>query len=125
MVAFHELLCELSLKGAGGLHFFHDRKLFLIWKILIIKDNNDVFPQSKHQFILLLSFPNDIFLLFPGGNFPLSNTHFHHTKAIRLKKDVPKKSCCSFGFCPNYLPPSPQFGHLVPLIFNIKNVDLF
>ena len=49
----------------------------------------------------------------------------YKSKVCWLRDSFTKKSCCSFGFCPNYLPPSPQFGHLVPLIFNIKNVDLF
>ena len=35
-----------------------------------------------------------------------------------------KKSCSSFGLCPNNLPPSPQFGQLVQLFLNAKNVDL-
>ena len=35
-----------------------------------------------------------------------------------------KKSCCSFGFCPNYLLPPPQFGQLVQLFLNAKIVDL-
>ena len=42
---------------------------------------------------------------------------------IVTKGRVPEKSCCSFGFCPNYLPP-PQFGQLVQLFLNAKNVDL-
>ena len=35
-----------------------------------------------------------------------------------LGEGFPKKSSCSFGFCPNYLDPSPQFGQLVPLFLN-------
>ena len=35
------------------------------------------------------------------------------TKIIPTREDVPNKSYCSFGFCPNYLPPFPQFGQLV------------
>ena len=42
-----------------------------------------------------------------------------------LGEDIPKKSCCSLRFCPNYLPqpPSHQFGQIVPLFFTAKNVD--
>ena len=29
-----------------------------------------------------------------------------------------------FGHCPNYLPPSPQFGKLVPLFLDVKNAVL-
>ena len=29
-----------------------------------------------------------------------------------------------FGHCPNYLPPSPQFGQLVPLFLDVKNDGL-
>ena len=37
---------------------------------------------------------------------------------IDMKRWFRKKgSCCSFGFCPNYLPPSPQFGQLVALLW--------
>ena len=46
---------------------------------------------------------------------------------LQLREGFTKKSSCSFGFCPNYLfptPPTPQFGQLVPLSFNAKNVDL-
>ena len=35
-----------------------------------------------------------------------------------------KKSRWSFGFCQNYLPPSPQFGQVVKLFHNAINVDL-
>ena len=40
-----------------------------------------------------------------------------------VRESFTKKSCYSFGFCPNYLPP-PQFGGLVQLFLNAKNVDL-
>ena len=43
---------------------------------------------------------------------------------LRCKGRFPEKNCCSFGFCPNYLAPSPQFGLLVQLFFNANNVDL-
>ena len=36
----------------------------------------------------------------------------------------PEKSCCSFGFCLNYMHPSPQFEQFVQLYLNAKYVDL-
>ena len=36
----------------------------------------------------------------------------------------PRKNCCSFGFCPNYLPPFPQFGQLVQLFSDVEIQDL-
>ena len=40
-----------------------------------------------------------------------------------IRDGIMRKNCCSFGFCPNYLP-SPQFGQLLQLFFNAKNGDL-
>ena len=39
---------------------------------------------------------------------------------------VPEKSCSSFGFCPNYLPPPPnhKFGQHVQLFSDIEIQDL-
>ena len=46
------------------------------------------------------------------------NEHEHIYKGRRQKK-----SCCSFGFCPNYLP-SPQFGQLVQLFFERQKCQI-
>ena len=48
--------------------------------------------------------------------------YMHSTN--NLREGLTKKNCCSFGFCPNYLPPSPQFGHLVQFFSNVKIQNL-
>ena len=42
----------------------------------------------------------------------------------KIREALTEKKMFSFGHCPNFLsppPPSPQFGQLVPLFFNVKN----
>ena len=43
---------------------------------------------------------------------------------LRCKGRFPEKSCCSFGFCPNYSPPHTPFWTTCTIFFNAKNVDL-
>ena len=43
---------------------------------------------------------------------------------ILVRQGLTRKNCCSFGFCPIYLPPSPQFGQPVQLFSNLKIQDL-
>ena len=42
---------------------------------------------------------------------------------IGIREGVTKKRRCSFEFCQNYPPPSPQYGQLVQLFLDAKNVD--
>ena len=42
-----------------------------------------------------------------------------------FRKGLTKENCSSFGFCPNYLPPSShQFGQLVQLFSAVEIHDL-
>ena len=45
---------------------------------------------------------------------------------LNVRDDLLRKNCCSFGFCPNYLPPSRshQFGQLVQLVSDVEIRDL-
>ena len=58
---------------------------------------------------------------------PTWSTEFFIQIAIAIivvRVGFPKKGCCSFGFCPNYLlPPSPQFGQGVKLFLDAKNAN--
>ena len=52
------------------------------------------------------------------------NTTSEMITTLLVREGFTKKSSRSFGFCSNYLdPPTPQFGQLVPLFLNAKNVD--
>ena len=53
------------------------------------------------------------------------NTTSEMITTLLVREGFTKKSSRSFGFCSNYLdPPTPQFGQLVPLFLNAKNVDI-
>ena len=61
----------------------------------------------------------------------ISNLVAHQFYPTFLQNEVcpqgrfPEKDCCSFGFCQiTSLPHSPQFGQLVQLFLNTKNIDL-
>ena len=78
------------------------------WKINISED----FPQK------VLSADSDTFLSDP------SPIIIAMSLSQSLREGFPKKSCCSFGFCPNNPPSFPQFGQLVQLFLNAKNANL-
>ena len=40
---------------------------------------------------------------------------------FKVREGIPKKSCCSFGFCPNYLPPLPPIWTTCTTFFRRRN----
>ena len=60
-----------------------------------------------------------------GQPYPLSSVILLiHGPHLTVKGRSPDKNWSSFGFCPNHLPPSPQFGQLVQLFSDVEIQDL-